>query len=175
MNKITTHIVANQISTNSSDAHSLYQKSWFGESSQGKIHYSPFETLFLLEKNKLEIKQNSKTLSQDELIKKFQRADKKFSMKYTVYKDLRKKGYVVKTALKFGAEFRVYEKSAKPAKTRGQHSKWIVFVEQENKKFSWHEFTAKTRVAHSTKKKLLLALVDQENSITYHEVGWVKP
>jgi len=66
-----------------------------------------------------------------------------------VFKNLREKGYIVKTALKFGAEFRIYEKGAKPGKN---HAKWIVFTDYESGKLTWHEFSAKTRVAHSTKK-----------------------
>jgi len=86
-----------------------------------------------------------------------------------VFEDLRKKGYVVKTALKFGADFRVYEKKKK------EHSKWIVFVQKESKKIDWKEFASKNRVAHSTRKNLLLAITDDEGGIIYYEINWVKP
>ena len=106
-----------------------------------------------------------------ELLKKFQRFDKKIQIKYPVFKNLREKGYIVKTALKFGADFRVYDKGIKSGK---KHAKWIVFVDHESKKLTWHEFSAKNRVAHSTKKNLLLAIVDEESDITYYEVSWLK-
>ena len=35
--------------------------------------------------------------------------------------------------------------------------------------------SAKNRVAHSTKKNLLLAIVDEEEVITYYEVRWLRP
>ncbi|MBU1252016.1 MAG: tRNA-intron lyase, partial [Nanoarchaeota archaeon] len=38
-----------------------------------------------------------------------------------------------------------------------------------------HDFSAKNRVAHSTKKNLLLAIVDEEGDVSYYEVRWVKP
>ena len=38
----------------------------------------------------------------------------------------------------------------------------------------WHEFAAKSRVAHSTKKKLLLGVVDEGGDVTYYEVGWFR-
>ena len=106
-----------------------------------------------------------------ELEKKFSKSDKKFHEKYSVYRDLRKKGYIVKTALKFGAEFRVYEKSKGPGKG---HSKWIVFTDSERNLNSWNDFSAKNRVANSTNKKLLLAIVDDEGDILYYEVNWMK-
>jgi tRNA-intron endonuclease len=172
MDKIKAYIVGEIISTNSSDAYSLYEKSNLGEKKEGKIVYSPVEALYLVKKNKLEIFSRDKKLSHDELIRRFKKIDNKIQLKYPVFKDLREKGYVVKTALKFGAEFRVYEKGMKMEEN---HSKWIVFCDYESRTFNWQEFSAKNRVAHSTKKKLLLAIVDEEGDITYYEVNWIKP
>lgn len=169
---ITAHLTGEIISTNSAEAHALHKKSAFGEPVNDKIQYTLSEALFLVEKGKLEIISRNKKIPKKELINKFRRIDKKIQIKYPVFKDLRTKGYIVKTALKFGADFRVYDKGARPGK---KHAKWIVFAEHESKKIAWHEFSAKNRVAHSTKKKLLLTIVDEENDITYYEVGWVKP
>ena len=172
MNKITAHIIGEIISTNSSDAFSLCEKSNFGDRREGKVIYSPVEALYLVEKGKIEILSKDKKLSHEELLRRFKKIDKKIQLKYPVFKDLREKGYVVKTALKFGAEFRVYEKGRKMDEA---HSKWIVFTDYESKALNWQEFSAKNRVAHSTKKKLLLAIVDEEGDITYYEVNWIKP
>lgn len=172
MNKIQAHIVGQTISSNSSEAHALQKKSNFGEPKGEKIQYTLSEALFLVEKEKMEIFSRNKKLSIKELFKKISNIDKRIQLKYPVFKDLRERGYLVKTALKFGADFRVYPKGKSPGK---EHAKWIVFCEHETKKTSWHEFSAKNRVAHSTKKKLLLAIVDEEEDISYYEVGWIRP
>jgi tRNA-intron endonuclease len=172
MEKIQAYIIREIISSNTSEAHTLYKKSSFGEPVGEKIQYSLSETLFLVEKEKMEVFSGNKKIPKKELMKKFKRIDKKIQIKYPVFKDLREKGYVVKTALKFGAEFRVYDKGAKPGK---KHAKWIVFTDHESKRLTWHDFSAKNRVAHSTKKNLLLAIVDEEGDISYYEVRWVKP
>lgn len=172
MEKIKAHLVSGNISSNSPEAFSLYKKSHFGQPSGEKIHYLFAEALFLQEKGKLEIYTGNKKIAMRELLKKLNRIDKRLHLKYTVYKDLRKRGYTVKTALKFGADFRVYEKGSAPGK---KHAKWIVFIDSESNKFSWHEFSAKNRVAHSTKKNLLLAIVDGENDVSYYEIRWLKP
>ena len=172
MKKIQAHLTGQIVSSNSSEAKFFYKKSNFGEIVGEKINYSLLEALFLVEKARMEIFSRNKKISTRELLSKFRRIDKKIQIKYPVFKNLREKGYVVKTALKFGADFRVYGKSTKPGKT---HAKWIVFVDYESNKLSWHEFSAKNRVAHSTKKNLLLAIVDEENSITYYEIRWLKP
>lgn len=172
MEKIQAYITGEIVSSNSSEAHMLFKKSSFGEKVEDKIHYSLPEAIFLAERGKLEISSGKKKLTSRELIDRFRRIDKRIQIKYPVFKDLREKGYVVKTALKFGADFRVYEKGSKPGE---KHAKWVVFADHESKKLTWHEFAARNRVAHSTKKNLLLAIVDEENSITYYEVSWLKP
>ena len=171
MEKIQAHIAGEIISSNSADAHALYKKSCFGEPVGEKIQYTLSEAMFLLEKGKIEIFSRNKKLSNQELMNKLRGLDKRFQIRYPVFKDLREKGYIVKTALKFGADFRVYDKGKRPGKA---HAKWIVFADHESKRTTWHEFSAKNRVAHSTKKKLLLAIVDEESDITYYEVSWIK-
>ena len=172
MEKIKAYLVGEIISSNFSEAYNLHKKSSFGERKGDKIQYCFSEALFLTEKKKMSITSKNKELSKEELMRKFQRFDKKIQVKYSVFKDLKEKGYVVKTALKFGADFRVYEKGAKLGE---KHAKWIVFVDYETNKMTWHEFSAKNRVAHSTKKNLLIAIVDEEGDITYYEVSWLKP
>jgi tRNA-intron endonuclease len=171
MKKIQAHIFGEIISSNTSEAHALYKKSCFGKIVGEKIQYSLPEALFLVEKVKMEIFSRNKKLNKQELMNKLKRIDKRIQIKYPVFKDLRERGYIVKTALKFGADFRVYDKGAKPGK---KHARWIVFSDHESKKLTWHEFSAKNRVAHSTKKNLLLAIVDEEGDITYYEVRWIK-
>jgi len=171
MNKIQSYLLGETISSNSSEAYSLNAKSSFGEKKEDKIIYSPSEALFLAEKGKMEVFNKNKKIESRELEGIFRRMDKNIQMKYPVFKELREKGYIVKTALKFGADFRVYEKGKLPGE---EHAKWLIFVEYSSRKIDWNEFSAKNRVAHSTKKKLLLAIVDDEKDVTYYEVSWIK-
>jgi len=105
-------------------------------------------------------------------LKKAKRLEKKFWIRYSTFKDLRNRGYIVKTALKFGADFRVYDRGVKPGE---DHAKWIIYPVHESETLTWHEFSAKNRVAHSTKKKLMMGVVDDEGDVTYWEVNWKKP
>jgi len=171
MQKITATLINNQITSNTSEAHTLFQKSNFGEKSNQKIIYSISEAFFLTQENKMQILDfKNNPLSENQLLKKFCKLDKNFPTKYTAFKDLRKKGYIVKTALKFGADFRVYDKTKKTS-----HSKWLCYPIQENQSIKWQDFAAKNRVAHSTKKNLLIAIVDEENQISYYEIKWTQP
>ena len=40
-------------------------------------------------------------------------------------------------------------------------------------KLEWKDFTAKNRIAHSTKKQLLLAIVDEEGDVSYYQSDWL--
>ncbi len=171
MKRILSYLLGEVVSTNEADAFTLYKKSHFGQPVGQKIHYSLPEALYLMEKNKLEIKKGKNSLSFEELFRLFKSIDSKIQLKYPVFRDLREKGYVVKSALKFGADFRVYDKGKTPDEV---HAKWIVFCEHESNKFSWHEFSAKNRVAHSTKKNLLIAIIDEESDVSYYEISWVR-
>ncbi len=154
-------------------ARTLYEKSRIGEPKAGKFRYSLSEGLFLLENKKAEIFDGKKKkLSTEDFIKKARKINSNFWVSYCAYKDLRSRGYIVKTALKFGAEFRVYGKGIKPGE---DHAKWIVFPVHESETLTWYDFSAKNRVSHSTRKNLLIAVVDDEDDVTYYEVSWKKP
>ena len=140
MEKIQAQLIGENVSSNSTEAFSLYKKSSFGEPTGEKIQYTLSEALFLAEKGKMDIFSRGKKIPKKDLIGKIQRIDKRIQIKYSVFKDLRERGYIVKTALKFGADFRVYEKGEKPGK---KHAKWIVFADHESKRLTWHEFSSK--------------------------------
>lgn len=160
------------IFSNKKEAFTLYEQSRFGESKEGRIVYSQTEALYLVEKGRLEITEKNKKLGFEKLMERFQKQDSKIGIKYAVFKDMRNRGYIVKTALKFGAEFRVYDKGKKPGE---EHALWILYPVKENETLTWHDFSAKNRVAHSTKKNLLIGIVDEEGDVTYYEISWRKP
>jgi len=158
----------------SDEAKELYNSSRYGVILEdGKVQLSLLEALYLLEKKKISIKDSkNKKITFDDFIKKAKKVEPSFWVRYCVFKDLRNRGYIVKTALKFGADFRVYDRGVKPGE---DHAKWIVYPVHEAEHLTWYDFAAKNRVAHSTKKRLLLAIVDEEIDVTYYECRWVRP
>ncbi len=51
----------------------------------------------------------------------------------------------------------------------------LVKVANENSKFMMSDLSSYVRVAHGVNKKLLFAVVDDENDITYYNVEWTRP
>ncbi len=171
MKKIRAYLLGGKVLSNDSNAFSLFEKSSLGSLEKNIISYLDEEVIYLLEKEKIEVYSRNKKLSLEEVKKKILGKDKKSLARYIVFKDLREKGYVVKSGFKFGGDFRVYDKGCSPKK---EHSKWIVFVDLEKNNFRWTEFSAKNRVAHSTRKNLLIAIVDNEGDVIYYEIRWVR-
>lgn len=169
---ITAHFTGDNIFSSSEEAFALYEKSRFGEKEQSRIIYSAAEALFLISEGRMELLSGKKQLSEAALIKKLKKSDKKIETKSIVYKDLRKRGFIPKTALKYGAEFRIYDKGVKPGES---HARWVLFTAKESDNLNWHDFAAKNRIAHSVKKSLLIGLVDEESDVTYYEIFWIKP
>lgn len=171
---LTCRFLGDAVITESTDeARELYNKSYFGVIENKKVHLSLLEATYLLEKNRIVIlNKRSNPIEQDKFIKKAEKLEPHFFRRYAVFKDFRERGYIIKTALKFGADFRVYDRGVKPGE---DHAKWVVFPVQEASTLTWHDFSAKNRVAHSTKKRLLIAVVDDEACPTYYEIRWVRP
>ena len=151
---------------NHKDFQSLNSKN-FG-SREGKIYtLDMYEATYLCEKNKIEIIKNKKNICFDEIS-----AMKKFNfLNYIVYQDLKSKGYNVKSGIKYGSTFRVYNKGIREDK---EHSLWLVEPIQDKEIIKMKDISGKTRIAHSTNKKILFAIVDSENSVTYIESNWKK-
>jgi tRNA-intron endonuclease, archaea type len=151
----------------------LYDHSRYGEPKEGNIQYALVEALLLLEKGRMNLKdENKKKIDFETFVKLARKTQPNFWIRYVVYRDMRNRGYIVKTALKFGADFRVYDRGIKPGE---DHAKWVLYPVHETLVMPMYEFSAKNRVAHSTRKRLLMGIVDDENDVTYYQIVWTRP
>ncbi len=153
------------------DADKLTSK-YYGFREGKKLYLSLIEAAYLIEKKKIKVYLRDEPIDLSNFIDYASKIIERFVPKYLVYKDLRKRGYVVKTAFKYGADFRVYEKGATPGR---EHSKWIVFVVMQDDAIYWNQIASMVRVAHSVKKELLIGVVDEEGDVTYYAFDWIKP
>jgi len=148
----------------------LNQKSYYGNLEGDQLKLSLVEAAYLQWKGKLSIWDGKKRISFNELLSILDRRG--LYQKFIVYRDLRERGYIVKTGFKYGSEFRVYERGETPTK---DHSSYLVRVLHEGTKLKILDFSSYVRVAHGVRKKLILAVVDDEEDITYYMVEWIKP
>ncbi|MFH0715127.1 MAG: tRNA-intron lyase, partial [Candidatus Diapherotrites archaeon] len=130
------------------------------------------EAVYLLEKENIEIEDKKGKKIGEKEVHKVALKEKKFSQKYAVFKDLKERGFCVKTGFKFGFDFRVYPRGKKPGEA---HSQWVVSVHSQSEKFSLPELSRMIRLAGNLKTKLLMAVVDAEHQVSFYEAGRITP
>jgi tRNA-intron endonuclease len=154
----------------SSIARRLHGKSHYGKMYEDRLQLSLIEAAYLMERGKLKLMKDEDEVSLEEFISLL--GERGLYSKYLVYRDLRNRGYIVKTGFKYGAEFRLYERGGAPGRT---HSAYLVRVISENDTIHALDFSSYVRVAHGVNKKLLMAFLDDEEDITYYLVDWIRP
>jgi tRNA-intron endonuclease len=106
----------------------------------------------------------------DELYKIGVESIPRFSLLYLVYEDLRNKNYVVRSGIKYGADFAVY--TIAPGI---EHAPYLVLVLKEDEIIYPNEILGFGRVSHSTRKELVLAIVNANSKkIRYIIFKWLK-
>jgi len=130
---------------------------------------SLIEAYYLLEKDEIiifDVKEN-KDLSPKEFYKLAKNIHHKFEEKYTIYKDLREKGYIPRPGLKFGADFVIYRLG--PGL---EHSLFMVHVLPHDAEITAVDMVRAGRLATSVRKKFVVA-----NPLTksYYFFEWFKP
>ncbi|NON62203.1 tRNA-intron lyase [Acidianus sp. RZ1] len=163
------------------DAKRIYSKSFFGkplgnpkpkgaEDINRALELSLIEGLYLLRKGEIEVIHEEKLLSEEEFMKYAKLAIPRFDILFTVYNDLREKGFVVRSGIKFGADFAIY--------TLGpgmEHAPYVVICLDANSSITANQLMSFGRVSHSTRKKLILAMTNAKiGSVKYIMFKWVK-
>jgi tRNA-intron endonuclease len=150
----------------------------YGKLLAGRLELSFVEALYLLERGRIAVVKAGKKIGFDSLMDIAIKKDKRIHEKYVVYADLRGSGLVAKTGFKFGCDFRVYQRGVsvrRGPKEASEHTKWIVFAIPEDYRCSFVELSRAVRLAHSIRARMLWAIVDNEDNVTYYEVVRMKP
>lgn len=162
------------------DAREIHDEKYYGKIlDSGELQLSLSEALHLVERDEIQVVEEEKAFSRDELFERCASMDDEFPQKFSVYSDLRERGYIVKSGFKFGAHFRVYPRGVNPyvdgPKDNKQHTQWVVHAVQEDKTMSFQEMSRAVRLANNIRATMLWGVVDSENGVTYYEVDHVNP
>lgn len=163
-------IVSIKIESGSKRPIALHEKSKFGKIESEFLQLSLIEAGYLQEKGRLNIYEDGSLCSIGYLIDLIKH--KELYGKYVVYRDLKDRGFVIKTGFKYGSEFRLYDRGGGPGQG---HSDYLVKIIFENYDINALDFASYVRVSHGVNKKLLLAIVDEDFDITYYNVEWTRP
>src|SRR5574342_261339 len=120
------------------------------------------ESYYLIQKGKLKVISKDKLLSLRDMKEICRKQYDKFDLKYTVFQNLRERGYVVSPGIKFGCDFAVYEHGPGI-----DHAPFLVQVVD-----SLHDITATGivlagRLATTVKKQFIIAITSTKPSRVY--------
>jgi len=159
------------IVTDKKTASELFNKEFFGKPFGDLIQLSMVESLYLMQKKIIELRnaKNDKKISLRNFIVIIKKAQPEIESILAVFKDLKKRGLIVKTGFKFGAHFRGYTK--KPEET---HAEYLIHVVNKKYRVIWAEISRAVRLAHSVNKEIIFAKFEGKN-IEYIKFGRLRP
>ena len=142
----------------------------YGEIRQDKFVLKPFESLFFVFYNKLELERRKKKVNFDELLQICTEFDENALTKFLIYRDLRIRGYTVKDGFGFGSDFRVYE--------RGQFgekgAKYLVFGLAEGKREKIGQLQKNIGEITKMGKEPILAVIERRGEVIYYKISPVQ-
>ena len=137
----------------------LYEQQGFGRPEEGGIRLAPIEALYLLQKEKIAVEGHDF----ESLIAAFSRKPN-FLRTYLVYRDIRERGYAVQPGPQ---DLRVFRRGERPGEGR---SRYFIRILSERDYVEFDRVTADTATTGFMRKQNLIAVVDDENELTYYEV-----
>ena len=152
-------------------ANALLEKEFFGKSFGNGLQLSMVEALYLMENDVVDIRDfvTGKKLSLKTFKTIIHKSQPDIELRLLVFRDLKRRGLIVKTGFKFGAHFRAYTK--KPDKI---HAEYLVHVVNKGFKSTWAEIGRAVRLAHSVNKEIVFARVC-DDEIDYIKFGRLRP
>jgi tRNA-intron endonuclease len=141
----------------------------YGVAENGKLTLSSCEALFLLGKKSIEVtdKQTKEKILFQNLLKRFQTADKDVWVRYLIYRDLRSRGYVAREGFGLGIDFRVYERGDFGKGT----AKHLIFGVLEGQPVTLETLARTQRYVQNLKKNLILAVINRRGEIVYYSLS----
>lgn len=173
MNKIiSAQYFEDRITSSLDDVSRHYLRRGYGVLDETKniVMYSIVEALFLLETGRMRLFDlQGVEVNFDKLLKESSIKEPAIWRDYIVYRDLRKRNYVVKDGFSSDLRFRVFERGEymeKPAR-------YLIAVVYEGRDLPVEKLIEWLEICRNNKKELILAVVDRRNEVIYYTVRMV--
>lgn len=131
----------------------------YGSVGRGKLYLNPYETLYLVEKGRLQVKDldNNNPLSLRDLIGRLGKGRAETWIKYLIYRDLRERGYIVRESSI--VDFEIYGKTV---------TRRLLSIIHEGTDASLSRLNKLLLYAKRERKELVLAVIDRRTDIVYY-------
>jgi tRNA-intron endonuclease len=156
-------LIGDKISLGQEALSDLYEQGYFGRPKGKGLELSLVEAAYLLDRTRIRVLSGVDDLDFRSFFQAASSLEKGFEFRYVVYKDLRERGYYVQPGR---PDFRVYPRGGHPGKSPAE---FYVLVISERMPLPLQEIMQSVRLAAQMRKKLMLAIVDEESDITFYE------
>jgi tRNA-intron endonuclease len=153
----------------SSTSQMLFDKNYFGTQLESKdLELELVEALLLLERNRIKITSESgQPVSSQALLSLAVESDPKIWVKYLIYRDLRSRGYIVRSGYGDGIDYRVYPRGS----TRAEGAaKYFIFILAEGDPIHLATLDKVAQQTVNARKQLIVAIIDRLGDPTYYEL-----
>ncbi len=135
----------------------------FGTLADDKVIINPYETFYLVEKNKVKVvdERDRKALTLQQLVTKLSVGKPAIWTKYLVYRDLRDRGYLVRVE-DGGFDFETFGKGA---------ARRLVSIVFEGGESTLDKLARQSARANKDGKDLVLAVIDRRTDIVYYTLN----
>jgi len=155
------------------DVDTIHSRGFYGtKQNDGTLRLSPVETMFLLERNKIELvdEKTEVQVSLYEYLQRLHEGNPELWTHYLIYRDLRSRGYIVKQGLSEEIPFRIYPRGSEIGKDT---SKYLIYIVKEGVPIELTKLDKATTTAKGVGKKLILAVLNRQGEPTYYQVSQV--
>jgi tRNA-intron endonuclease len=138
----------------------------------GTLTLSPVETMFLLERNKIELfdEKTGALLGLYDYLQRVHGQNAELWTNYLIYRDLRSRGYTVKEGLSEEIPFRIYPRGSEIGKDT---AKYLIYIVKEGVPIELTYLDKASTTAKGVGKKLILAVLNRQGEPTYYQVSQV--
>ena len=156
-------LIGDKISLGQQALPDLYEQGYFGRPKGKGLELSLVEAAYLLDRSRIKVLSGGNEQDFQAFFQAASSLEKGFEFRYVVYKDLRERGYYVQPGR---PDFRVYPRGGHPGKSPAE---FYVLVISERMPLPLQEIMQPVKIAGQMRKKLMLAIVDEESDITFYE------
>jgi tRNA-intron endonuclease len=148
------------------------RKAHYGRPSGKALQLSLIEAAHLEEEGALEpvSARSGRPVSHATLVRSGRAAQPDFELRLKAYRDLRRRGLVVRTGFKYGTHFRLYDTDPESS-----HARYLLHTVPKGYSGGWPDISRAVRLAHGVRKEMLLARIGPGNDIIYLKLGRTRP
>ncbi len=139
----------------------------YGEKYEKEFTLAPFEILYLSYIKKLKILKVKKNISFDDLMQIYKKDDNDTFTKFLIYRDLRNRGYIVKSGFGFGSDFLVYEKGHFGRKG----AKYLIFGLNEGTEEKISRIQKNIEEITKMGKEPIIAVIERRGEVIYYKIS----